>query len=64
MFTPAADVCLYCPLVVFNQEADDCYWSALLVALSLSLSVTHTHALTHTLDIESGSRVLSNWVSL
>ena len=49
MFSSAAALCIYNCLVGFNQEVDYCYWSALLVSLSLSLPVTHiVHALTHT----------------
>ena len=71
MFSSAAALCIYNCLVGFNQEVDYCYWSALLVSLSLSLPVTHiVHALTHTHthshththtdthDIESSSSVL------
>ncbi len=47
-FSPAAAVCLYSSLVVFHQEVDDRYWSAQLIAYSLSFSHTHTHMYSHT----------------
>lgn len=65
VFTPSTAVSLYQSLLMFNQELDWTTAIGLLVARSLSFCHAYTvHALTHTLDIESSSRALPNWVSL
>lgn len=46
-FSPAAAVCLYSSLVAFHQWVDDRYWSAQLIAYSLSFSHTHMYSHTH-----------------